>query len=128
MIRVYIRNFFIVKICNFITMRFYFGFLKFFIVDRFIMKFFFDMSVDYYIYIIVNVLYYIFLMSHHLQSKNTSMNVDFIANSIIFSWWVIIFNQKIHPLNLSIITFCIDACTNTFSISTYFNRTGVLLR
>ena len=41
MIRVCLRNFFLIKICNFIAMRFYFGFQKFFIVHRQAVKFFF---------------------------------------------------------------------------------------
>ena len=46
MIRVRFRNFIIIKICNFIAMRFYFGFLKKFIIDRFTIKFYFDISTD----------------------------------------------------------------------------------
>ena len=47
MIRVLLRNFFIVKICNFIAMGFYFGFQIIFIIDRLNIKFFFYISADF---------------------------------------------------------------------------------
>ena len=71
------RNFFIVKICCLITVRFYFAFQKTFILDRFVIKFFFD--------------------------NRTVL----IWNSIVFFQSVIIYNQKIHPFSLTIITFYI---------------------
>ena len=46
MITAHFSNLFIVKIYCFITATFYFGFKKFFIVDRFAMKFFFNISAD----------------------------------------------------------------------------------
>ena len=61
-------QFFIVKICNFINMRFYFGFPLIFIIDRLAVKVFFDISIDF----IPNIMN-IFLISHHLPSKNTFM-------------------------------------------------------
>ena len=42
MIRAYFRNFFIMNICSLITVRFSFGFQKFFIVDACTIKFFFN--------------------------------------------------------------------------------------
>ena len=66
MIRVHLRNFFILKICNFITIRFYFSFEKILVVAKFAIKIFFNIS------------------------------AKFIANGIIFFELVIIFNQEIH--------------------------------
>ena len=41
------RNFFILKICSFMTLRFYFSFQIFFIIDRFAIKFFSNISNDF---------------------------------------------------------------------------------
>ena len=65
MISVHLRNFLIVKICNFIIIRFYFGFQKLFIVDRFSIKFFFNISAQ----LISNNVIPIFPICHHPQSK-----------------------------------------------------------
>ena len=46
MIRIHLRNFFIVKVCNFVAMRFYFGFQKIVIIDTLAIKLFFDISTD----------------------------------------------------------------------------------
>ena len=80
MIWVHPRNFFVINVYNFdevtdfydkeipkvdsnYTMRFYFGFQNFFLVGRLAIKLFFDISTD------LSQKYYIFLISHHLQSK-----------------------------------------------------------
>ena len=131
MIRVNLRNCFIIKIYNYIAMRFYyFGFQKFFIIDRLAFKFFFISALT-----LSQIVLY-FLISHH-------------------------FNQKIYPFCLFITTFYISVCfrkhyiewlnfmiiiqvtnkvfivfspkkilldTNTFSISTSLRWTGILLR
>ena len=47
MTRVHLWNFVIVKILNFVAMRFYFGFQKIFIIDRLAIKHFFDISTDF---------------------------------------------------------------------------------
>ena len=62
-----------------LSLRFYFGFQNCFVTDRLAIKFFFKIS------------------------------ADFVQNSIIIFKWVIIFNQKIHPSSLCIITFHIFA-------------------
>ena len=62
------RNFFIAKICNFITMRFYFSFQKTLIIERLAIKFFFDINTDF----ISNSIIF-FLIRHHLHSKYTSV-------------------------------------------------------
>ena len=59
-------GFFSIKICNFITVRFYFGFQKFFIVDGPAINFFI------YQHQLYPEQYYVFLIIHHHQSKNTS--------------------------------------------------------
>ena len=78
MIRVDLRTFFIVKISNFITMRFYFGFLKLFIAGRLGMKFFFYISADF----IPNIIVLIILISHHFQSRNTS--IWFVCHKLLY--------------------------------------------
>ena len=47
MIRVHPRNFIIIKICNFNTTRFYFGFQNDFVIDRLAIKLFFNISADF---------------------------------------------------------------------------------
>ena len=47
MIRLHLRNFFIVEICTFITMRFYFGFQNTFVIDRLAIKLFFYTGTDF---------------------------------------------------------------------------------
>ena len=47
MIRVHLRNFIFMKICSFITIRFYFDFEKFFTVGRFAIKLFLNISADF---------------------------------------------------------------------------------
>ena len=58
MVRVHLKKFFIIKICNFITMRFNSSFQKFCIVVRLAIEFFFLFFYIYYIFI-----------SYHLQSE-----------------------------------------------------------
>ena len=77
MIRAHLRHLFIMKICNFITVRFYVDFQKIYILERFAVKFFFN------------------------------IRTDFIVNSVLFFQKVIIFNQKRHPISLIIIIFYI---------------------
>ena len=60
MIRVHLRNLFIIKICNFITMKFYFGLQKFVIIDRLVINLFFCISADFIPNSILSILFLVF--------------------------------------------------------------------
>ena len=60
MIRVHLRNLFIIKICNFITMEFYFGLQKFVIIDRLVINLFFCISADFIPNSILSILFLVF--------------------------------------------------------------------
>ena len=119
MFTVHLRDFFIIKICNFITKRFYFGFQIIFIIEKLAIKFFFDISLDF----ITKSSSAVECARRRLGNTSTCSEgasascswcclcyTDFITNSIIFFLECIIFNQRIHPFSLSIITFYITTC------------------
>ena len=60
MIRVHLRNLFIIKICNFITMKFYFGLQKFVIIDRLVINLFFCISANFIPNSILSILFLVF--------------------------------------------------------------------